>query len=218
MAKQGLIAKAATILSKYCIFHNTVILSLVDNPRFMNFCSQCGHGPLLYQIPVGDTRNRFICSNCKTIHYQNPKIVCGCLVFHEEKVLLGKRDIEPRRGKWNLPAGFMENGETVMQGAAREVWEEMRAKVTIDRLHTVYNISHVNQVYFLFLARLDEPNFAAADETTEVRLFDLDEIPWKELAFYSNHFALKRYLADPNFQGVHHGNNEVYMLKVQEEE
>ncbi|MFK7797515.1 MAG: NUDIX hydrolase [Aureispira sp.] len=182
----------------------------------MNFCSQCGHGPLLYKIPAGDTRARFICSNCETIHYQNPKIVCGCLVFHEQKVLLGKRDIEPRRGKWNLPAGFMENGETVMQGATREVWEEMRAKVIIERLHTVYNINHVNQVYFLFLAKLDEPNFAAADETTEVRLFDVDEIPWKDLAFYSNHFALKRYLADPNFKGVHHGNNEVYMSEVKE--
>lgn len=180
----------------------------------MKFCSQCGHAPLLYQVPAGDTRSRFVCPNCGVVHYQNPKMVCGCLVFHEQKVLLGRRDIEPRKGKWNLPAGFMENGETVMQGAAREVWEETRAKVTIDRLHTIYNIHHVNQVYFLFLATLDDVNFSAGDETTEVRLFDIDAIPWEDLAFYSNHFALRRYLADPNFQGVHHGDNAQYMSEI----
>lgn len=180
----------------------------------MKFCSQCGHGPLLYQIPPGDTRSRFVCSNCTVVHYQNPKIVCGCLVFHEQKILLGKRDIEPRKGKWNLPAGFMENGETVMQGAAREVWEETRAKVVIERLHTVYNIHHVNQVYFLFLAQLEGNSFSAGDETTEARLFELEDIPWKDLAFYSNHFALRHYIADPSYQGVHHGDNEEYKTEV----
>lgn len=180
----------------------------------MKFCSECGHGPLLHQIPFGDTRHRFVCPRCSTIHYQNPKMICGCLVFYEQKILLAKRDIEPRKGKWNLPAGFMENGETVMQGAAREVWEETQAKVIIDRLHTIYNIHHVNQVYLLFLAHLEQPKFGAGDETSEVRLFDLEDIPWNDLAFYSNHFALRHYLAAPDFKGVHHGDNKHYVSEI----
>ncbi len=180
----------------------------------MKFCSQCGHGPLSFQVPTGDTRSRFICAGCTTVHYQNPKIVCGCLVFHEDKVLLGKRDIEPRKDKWNLPAGFMENGETVMQGALREVWEETRAEVTIERLHAVYNILHVNQVYFLFLAQLKHPEFMAGDETTDVRLFSIADLPWKDLAFDSNHFALQRYLDNPAFEGVHYGDSKNFRTKL----
>jgi len=183
----------------------------------MNFCSNCGHGPLTLECPLGDTRPRMVCKACGTIHYQNPKIVCGCLPFYKDKILLGKRGIEPRLGKWNLPAGFMENGETLKQGAMREVWEETRAEVSIERLHTIYNITHVNQVYFLFLARLERPVFKANDETLDVRLFGMDEIPWSELAFYSNSFALKRYLADPHYQGVHHGDNEAYQALLAQE-
>ncbi|WP_407655353.1 NUDIX hydrolase [Aureispira anguillae] len=177
----------------------------------MNFCSNCGHAPLTYKQPVGDYQQRYVCDNCGVIHYQNPKIICGCLAFYEGKILLGKRDIEPRKGKWNLPAGFMENNETVKEGAAREVWEEVQARVKIKQLHTIYNLMHVNQVYFLFVAELVEPVFAAGDETSDVRLFDLDEIPWEELAFHSNAFALKQYIKNPNYQGVHHGDNRSYM-------
>ncbi|CAA6798975.1 MAG: FAD pyrophosphatase (EC [uncultured Aureispira sp.] len=177
----------------------------------MNFCSNCGHSPLEERAPAGDNRARIICPNCGIVHYQNPKIVCGCLVIYEGKVLLGKRGIEPRKGKWNVPAGFMENHETVKEGAAREVWEEVRAKVEIQQLHTVYNILHVNQVYCLFLATLTTPVFEAAEETAEVRLFGLDEIPWDDLAFHSNVFSLEKYIENPDFKGVHYGDNRAYM-------
>lgn len=180
----------------------------------MNFCSNCGHSPLAYKQPERDQQQRYVCENCNTVHYQNPKIVCGCLAFYEGKVLLGRRGIEPRKGKWNFPAGFMENNETLKEGAAREVWEEVQARVNIKKLHTVYNIMHVNQVYLLFLAELTEAVFAAGDETSDVRLFDLDEIPWDDLAFHSNTFALEKYIENPNFQGVHHGDNKAYMSEL----
>lgn len=176
----------------------------------LDFCSHCGHGPLTLEQPQGDTRLRAVCKQCSIVHYQNPKIVCGCLPFYKDKVLLGRRGIELQQGYWNLPTGFMENGETLQAGAAREVREETGAEVVIEYLHTIYNITHVHQVYFLFLARLEQPIFEARDETLEVRLFDLDEIPWSELAFYSNIFALKQYIAQPTYAGVHHGDNEVY--------
>jgi ADP-ribose pyrophosphatase YjhB (NUDIX family) len=177
----------------------------------MNFCSNCGHSPLEQKQPVGDNRARIICPKCAIVHYQNPKIVCGCLITYEDKILLGKREIEPRKGKWNVPAGFMENGETIKEGAAREVREEVRAKVEIQQLHTVYNILHVNQMYCLFLAKLTEPLFEAGDETADVRLFGLDEIPWDDLAFHSNVFSIEKYIEDPTFKGVHYGDNRAYM-------
>lgn len=180
----------------------------------MNYCSNCGHSPLDYKCPEGDIHQRFVCGNCEVIHYQNPKIICGALAFWEGKVLLCKRSIEPRKGKWNLPAGYMENNESLKQGAAREVWEEANARIEILQLHTVFNIMHVNQVYFLFLAKLTEPVFSAGEETTEAALFGLDEIPWKELAFHSNVFALKEYIKNPVFKGVHHADNFKYLREV----
>lgn len=180
----------------------------------MNFCSNCGHSPLEQSQPVGDNRARIICPSCAVVHYQNPKIVCGCLVIYEDKILLGKRGIEPRKGKWNVPAGFMENHETLKDGAVREVWEEVRAKVEIQQLHTVYNILHRNQVYCLFLAKLTSPVFEAAEETAEVRLFGLDEIPWDDLAFNSNVFSLEKYIENPDFKGVHYGDNSAYMTDI----
>lgn len=173
----------------------------------MKFCSRCGHSPLLYQIPVGDNRARYQCPNCNTTHYQNPKIVCGCLVLYENQVMLCKRAIEPALGKWNLPAGFMENGETLKEGAQREVWEEANAKVELHHLHVVYNIMHVNQVYFLFLATLKAGEFSIGMETADIALFDWADIPWADLAFDSNRFALERYLAAPDYKGVHHGSS-----------
>ncbi len=163
----------------------------------MNFCSNCGSDQLHFKIPKGDNRPRFICNNCKQIHYQNPKIVVGCLPFYEDQLLLCKRDIEPRKGFWNLPAGFMENGETVEEGAMREVWEEAKAKVELLHLHTIFNIIHVNQVYLLFLAKLETPDFGAGDETSAAQLFKLDEIPFDQLAFNSNKFAIQRYIDNP---------------------
>jgi len=177
----------------------------------MNYCSHCGHHPLRFEIPKGDNRPRHLCDKCHRIHYLNPKIVAGCLALFDNKVLLCKRAIEPRKGYWNLPAGFMENKETVIEAAQREVWEEANAKVDIVQLQSVYNIMHYNQVYFLFLAKLRSEDFRAAQETTEAKLFALDEIPWEQLAFQSNVFALKKYIEVPHFKGVHHGDNRLYM-------
>ncbi|MEM6298040.1 MAG: NUDIX hydrolase [Bacteroidota bacterium] len=172
----------------------------------MNFCSHCGSKQLLWEIPKGDNRERYVCQDCGTIHYQNPKIVAGCIVTWEGKILLGKRDIEPRRGFWNIPAGFLELGETPREGAIRETREEMLAQVELQRLHSVYSINHVGQVYMIFLATLKAANsFGSGQETTDVRLFAPNELPFEDLAFSSNHFAITRYLENPDFKGVHHG-------------
>lgn len=171
----------------------------------MNFCSNCGSAQINLRVPEGDNRPRFVCGDCAQIFYENPKIVVGCLPFYQDKLLLCKRAIEPRAQFWNLPAGFMENGETVEQGAKREVLEEAEAQVELIRLHAVYSIKPVNQVYMLFLARLTHPHFAAGDETLDARLFAPDEIPYEQLAFTSNHFAITRYFAAPQFEGVHVG-------------
>jgi ADP-ribose pyrophosphatase YjhB (NUDIX family) len=172
----------------------------------MNFCSHCGSDQLEFRIPSGDNRARYICSGCGMIHYQNPKIVVGCLPFYEGKLLLCKRDIEPQKGFWNLPAGFMENGETVEEGAMREVLEEAQAKVELDRLFAVFNIIHVNQVYLLFLANMTSDTFGAGDETAAAQLFSLDEIPFDQLAFNSNKFAIQKYLDNPHAKQVHIGS------------
>lgn len=173
----------------------------------MKFCSQCGSDKMLFQIPEGDQRDRWVCSQCQMIHYQNPNIVAGCLVTWEDKILLGRRDIEPRKGYWNIPAGFLEMGETPLEGAIRETREEMQAEVEIQRLHCIYSILHVGQVYMIFHALLKAADaFASGQETTEVALFAPDQLPFDELAFTSNHFAITHYLKQPEFRGVHHGS------------
>ncbi len=116
----------------------------------MKFCSHCGNPNLQFSIPEGDNRPRYWCPDCETIHYQNPKIVVGAVPMWQGKVLLCKRSIEPRKGYWTLPAGYMENGETLQEGAARETWEEACATVAIGDLYTVFNLPHINQVYVLF--------------------------------------------------------------------
>ena len=161
----------------------------------MNFCSHCGHAVEL-KIPPEDSRPRHVCSSCNTIHYQNPNIVAGCLPVYEGRVLLCRRGIEPRYGRWTLPAGFMENGEAVEAAAARETREEACARVSNLQLYTVTSIIHVNQVQMLYLATMDTPEFAAGDETLEANLFSEDEIPWDELAFETIRNALEFYFAD----------------------
>ncbi len=172
----------------------------------MKYCSNCGQSVVLSDIP-GDTHQRYYCKSCDTIHYQNPNMVVGCLPFYQDKVLLCKRAIEPRSGFWNLPAGYLENGETAEEGALREVWEEACAKPEIITLHSLYSIARINQIYLFFLAELPTPDFGIGEESLEVDLFSEKEIPWKEIAFTSSVHALKGYFADKKagIRQVHRG-------------
>jgi len=162
----------------------------------MNYCSHCGSAQLKQKVPEGDNLPRFVCSDCHTIHYQNPKIIAGCLPVWKDKILLCKRAIEPRYGLWTLPAGFMENNETVEQAAARETWEEAYANVDKLDLYVVISLSSISQVYMMFRARLLDLSFAPGSESLEVHLFTQDEIPWDCLAFPVIRWTLTYYFQD----------------------
>jgi ADP-ribose pyrophosphatase YjhB (NUDIX family) len=142
------------------------------------------------RIPDGEDRLRAICTECGFINYENPKIVVGSVVHAGDRVLLCRRAIDPRKGFWTLPAGFLEQHETTMAGAAREAWEEASAKIEIDALLAVYSIPHLSQVQLIYRARLAAPEIAPGPESLEVGLFTRDEIPWGEIAFPSVHWAL----------------------------
>ncbi len=161
----------------------------------MKYCSQCG-GPVAQRIPDGDNRLRYVCDSCHTVHYQNPRIVAGCLPVWGEQVLLCRRAIDPRKGYWTLPAGFMENGETMEQAATRETLEEACARVRNLSLYTLFDLPHISQVYTFFRAELVDLDFAAGDESLEVRLFHERDIPWSELAFPTVGRTLECYFAD----------------------
>lgn len=172
----------------------------------MNFCSHCGGNKIEERIPEGDEFERLICSDCGKIHYRNPRMIVGCLVVHEDRILLCRRAIEPMYGYWNLPAGFLEKKERVEEGAKRETWEEARADVEIVRLHCVYSLPHADQVYMHFLARFRTPGIEAGEESLEVKLFHPDEIPWENMAFSSSVFAIERYLKEPQEKAPHIGS------------
>ena len=161
----------------------------------MKFCSDCGAN-VNQQIPDGDNRLRFVCDNCHIIHYQNPKIIVGCIPEYEDKVLLCRRAIEPRHGKWTLPAGFMENGETVEQGAMRETMEEANAQVEIIELFTLFSVPRISQVLVLFRAKLLNLDYYAGIESLEVKLMRENEIPWQDLAFSMIETSLQLYFKD----------------------
>lgn len=161
----------------------------------MKFCSNCGSTVAL-KIPAGDSLPRHVCDACGTIHYLNPKMIVGCIAEWESRILLCRRAIEPRHGLWTVPAGFMENGETTAQGAARETLEEANARVEIGPLYAMYNIPHINQVYILFRARLLDLDYSAGAESLEVRLFDEADVPWDQLAFATVRNTLTHYFAD----------------------
>lgn len=163
--------------------------------RAMKYCSQCG-APVARRIPEGDTLPRFVCGRCHTIHYQNPRMVVGCIVEWEDKILLCRRAIEPRYGLWTVPAGYMENGETITQGALRETLEEANARVEIGPLYALYNIPHISQVYLLFRARLLDLDFHAGAETLEARLWAENETPWDQIAFATVRNTLTHYYSD----------------------
>jgi ADP-ribose pyrophosphatase YjhB (NUDIX family) len=161
----------------------------------MNYCNQCGEA-VSQQIPEGDNRLRYVCNTCATIHYENPRVITGCLPIHEDQILLCKRAIEPRLGLWTLPAGFLENGETSADGALRETMEEANARVNIEGLYTLFSLPHISQVYMFFRATLQDLDFYAGEESLEVQLFNEDEIPWDNLAFPVITETLKHYFKD----------------------
>jgi ADP-ribose pyrophosphatase YjhB (NUDIX family) len=175
----------------------------------LNYCSKCGSDQIGFRVPEGDTYHRFICDHCHTIFYLNPRIIVGCLPIIGDQLMLCKRAIEPQKGLWNLPAGFLENGEKAEDGAARETLEESNAIVEIVKLHVVFSLPKVNQVYLHYLARLRNHDFGPTIESSEVRLFKIGEIPWDDIAFHSTTYALEKFIEfGQDFPGVHLGSYE----------
>ena len=162
----------------------------------MNYCSNCGTA-VVVRVPEGEHLPRHVCPACHMVHYQNPKIVVGCVPEGDDgRLLICKRAIEPRLGYWTIPAGFMENNETLQQGAARECYEEALADVEIGSLLAIVSILPAHQVHVFFRARLRSPQIGAGTESLEVKMVHEHEIPWADVAFASTEFALRRYLAD----------------------
>ena len=159
----------------------------------MNFCNRCA-GPLCYEIPEGDNRKRNVCQECGDIHYQNPKVIVGCIPVWQGKILLCRRNIEPKFGLWTLPAGFLEVGETMAEGALRETYEESLAEVELKELFGLYDIPHIGQVYSIYLARMTSEKFGITPESSEVRLFSPEDIPWDDIAFDVIKSALQEYI------------------------
>ena len=159
------------------------------------FCIKCGSKTNNVRLN-GESIFRDVCSSCNYIHYVNPKIIVGALPFKNNRILLCKRDIHPGFGKWTLPSGFMEMGESLEQGAKREALEEANLEISIKMLYGTYSIPEIGQVLFIYIAKILNEDFKAADETSEVRLFDIDTIPWDQIAFPSVQYFLNKYVED----------------------
>tara|TARA_B100001013_G_C24595409_1_gene436575 strand:- start:19 stop:567 length:549 start_codon:yes stop_codon:yes gene_type:complete len=172
----------------------------------MKYCSSCGNQVEL-KIPKEDTYLRYCCKSCETIHYQNPNVVVGTIPVKDQTILLCRRAIHPRQGLWTLPAGFLENGETIEQGAFRETLEETNTKVKMGALYTIFNIPQVSQVYILFLSEVVTNDFSKTFESLEVQLFKESEIPWDELAFPFVPKVLKHFFKDKK--------NNTFDLKIE---
>ena len=173
----------------------------------INFCADCGHA-VDHRVPTDDNRPRAVCPACARVHYVNPKMVVGCIPEAADgRVLMCLRNIEPRRGKWTFPAGFLEVDETTAEGAARETLEESLAEVTMGDLLCVLDIPEVHQVYVVYRAQLaDDSTFGATSESSEVRLMHEQDIPWRDLAFPTILTALELFFADrrQGQRNVHH--------------
>ena len=163
--------------------------------RSFKHCKVCG-GAVTYQIPADDNRDRAVCDVCGNVHYENPLNVVGTLPVWGDRVLLCRRNIEPRYGLWTLPAGFHEIGETTAEGAVRETTEEAGARIELQGLYTVLNVVRVGQVHLFYRARLLDTAFAPGPETIEAQLFSEAEIPWETIAFRTTRETLLRYFAD----------------------
>lgn len=161
----------------------------------MKFCSNCGHA-VDHRIPPGDHLPRAVCPACDTIHYQNPKVIAGCVPVWDGKVLMCRRNIEPRLGLWTFPAGFLEMSETSAQGAARETLEESQAEVDIGGLLAVINVPYVSQIYMIYRGQMRSPHHAVTPESSETRLMREDEIPWDDIAFPTIWHSLRFFFED----------------------
>jgi ADP-ribose pyrophosphatase YjhB (NUDIX family) len=161
----------------------------------MKFCSACG-APVTLKVPSGDNLPRHVCDACGTIHYSNPKMVIGCIPEWEDRILLCKRAIEPRYGLWTLPAGFMENGETVAEAAERETLEEAKARVALADMFSILSVPYINQVHIFYRAQLLDLDFGPGEESLDVALFYENEIPWPQLAFRTVAATLRHYFED----------------------
>ena len=162
----------------------------------MKFCSGCGSSDIEHKIPEGDNRLRHCCPRCDTVYYENPKIVTGCLALWKDKVLLCKRAIEPRTGTWTLPAGFMENHETLQEAAARETFEEATARTSHLELFAIYDLPHISQVYVMFRAKVLDGEASPGIESLETEFVDEENIPWPDLSFPIITETLKLYFED----------------------
>lgn len=161
----------------------------------INYCCSCA-APVSQRVPAGDSLLRHVCDVCGAIHYRNPRLVVGTLPVWEDKVLLCRRAIEPRHGFWTLPAGFMENAETVAEAAARETREEACARIELGTLFTMISVPHISQVHVIYRARLLDLDFAPGVESLEVALFDEADIPWEHIAFRTITTTLRHFFAD----------------------
>lgn len=168
----------------------------------INFCSGCG-AKVAVRIPPGDTLPRHVCDHCGSIHYRNPRLVVGALPVWQDKVLMCRRAIEPRRGFWTLPAGFMENGETVAEAAMRETREEANANIVLGDMFSLISVPQFSQVHVIYRAALIDLDFAAGEETLEIRLFREEDVPWDEIAFRTVAMTLRHYFNDRR-SGVFH--------------
>lgn len=186
----------------------------------MNFCSHCGAG-LTQRIPAGDDRLRFVCDQCQTIHYQNPRMVVGTIPEWKDRILLCRRAIEPRAGLWTLPAGYLENGETMIDGARRETREEAGAKLEALAPFALLDLPFINQIYLMFRGALATTAYHPGEESLEVQLFSEADIPWDDLAFVVVRKTLEHYFSDrvegrfrfhtgtivPPTEKIHHNRN-----------
>ncbi len=166
----------------------------------MKYCPVCGT-EVVRRVPEHDARERWVCPRCDTVHYHNPLIVVGCVAEQDGRILLCKRSIEPRLGYWTVPAGFMELGESLAEGAAREAREEALAEVEIGHMFASIDVIDAGQVHIFFTGRL-QGSYGIGEESMDARLFAPDEIPWDDLAFQSGRYALKKYVEDC---GANHG-------------
>lgn len=168
---------------------------LLSERSRIQHCPACG-SHVQYRIPPDDNRERAVCPACSRIHYENPLNVVGTLPTWNDQVLLCLRNIEPRRGFWTLPAGFMELGESTAQGAGRETLEESGARIRLGEIYTIIDVPQIEQVHVFYLAEVLGPELDPGPESLEARFYDEADIPWDDLAFRTVATTLQRYFED----------------------